>query len=225
MAALSDYLESQLLNHLFRSGTLDKPTKIAIALTSGVPLDSDTGATLPELPASIIVGADTRNTNYQRISLEAPSDDSWLAVGTDPDTAYSVYRDDPTPANSGYFFPLYLVEGKAQNESSNGNATTLTFPEFPSVNFYAPASKLTSANATDPGYPIYDGNGFIKNAEQKTFNAALTDRGWVSGIAILDDSDVGAGNLLMYAKLENPRYVYTGDNIKFDKHSLEISLK
>jgi hypothetical protein len=29
----------------------------------------------------------------------------------------------------------------------------------------------------------------------------------------------------MYAQLENPRIVYTGDNIKFDSNSLEISLK
>ena len=37
MAALSDYLESQLLNHLFRDVSFPKPDRLAIALTSGVP--------------------------------------------------------------------------------------------------------------------------------------------------------------------------------------------
>ena len=47
MAALSDYLESGLLNHVFRGGTFDKPSNISLALTSGIPQDSNTGSTLP----------------------------------------------------------------------------------------------------------------------------------------------------------------------------------
>jgi hypothetical protein len=78
--------------------------------------------------------------------------------------------------------------------------------------------------ATNPGYTTYQGNGFIKNSTQIVFPTALTDWGWVSGIAIVDTSNYASGNLLMYAKLDNPRYVYTGDNIKFDSNSLEISL-
>jgi hypothetical protein len=77
MSALSDYLESGLLHHIFRGQSFPKPSEIAIALTSGVPLDSHTGATIPELPS----GLNNSLTGYSRISLGAPSasgDSTWL---------------------------------------------------------------------------------------------------------------------------------------------------
>ena len=40
--------------------------------------------------------------------------------------------------------------------------------------------------------------------------------GVLFGIAVLDNSSFGAGNLLMCTQLRNPRYIYTGDQIKFD---------
>lgn len=73
MAALSDYLESGLINHVFRGGTFAKPSNISIALTSGVPQDSDTGATLPEIPS----GINGSGTGYARVDLSAPSDTTW----------------------------------------------------------------------------------------------------------------------------------------------------
>ena len=66
MAALSDYLESGLLNHVFRNQSFPKPSSIAIALTSGIPQDSDTGATIPELPS----GINGSGTGYARILLD-----------------------------------------------------------------------------------------------------------------------------------------------------------
>ena len=65
----------------------------------------------------------------------------------------------------------------------------------------------------------------IRNSGQIIFNTALTDWGWVSGIAITDNPTVGEGNLLMHAQLTNPRIIYTGDNVKFDIETLEISFK
>ena len=75
MAALSDYLESGLLHHIFRGQSFAKPTNIAIALTSGVPSDSDTGVnqyndgSLQELPS----GLDNVDTGYRRLNLGNPS--------------------------------------------------------------------------------------------------------------------------------------------------------
>jgi len=66
MAALSDYLESGLLNHVFRNEDFPKPSAIAIALSSGVLQDSDTGATIAELPT----GIDGTGTGYARILLD-----------------------------------------------------------------------------------------------------------------------------------------------------------
>lgn len=73
MAALSDYLESGLINHVFRGETFAKPSNISLALTSGIPKDSDTGATLPEIPS----GINGSGTGYARVDLGAPSDTAW----------------------------------------------------------------------------------------------------------------------------------------------------
>ena len=69
------------------------------------------------------------------------------------------------------------------------------------------------------------GSGIIANSGQIIFNTALLDWGHVSGIAVVDHSDWGSGNLLMYAQLENPRIIYAGDNAKFDAETLEICFK
>ena len=69
------------------------------------------------------------------------------------------------------------------------------------------------------------GSGVIRNSGQIIFTSALHDWGWVSGIAILDSSTYGSGNMLMHAQLTNPRVIYTGDNVKFDMNTLEISFK
>lgn len=233
MAALSDYLESGLLSHIFRNTAFPRPTTIAIALTSGVPLDSNNGSTIPELASGVLDGAIFKSTGYQRISLGPPAssgDNAWSMIGVDITTAYSVsgLRHDNTP---GYFYPLYLSSVTANTASLNGggdgNNTLFNFSDFPTVNFYAPNGNniFQSGVPTKSSYPLYEGNGFIKNKNQLVFNTALTEWGWISGIAIVDHDTVGSGNLLMYAKLGNPRYVFLGDNIRFDINSLEISLK
>jgi hypothetical protein len=234
MAALSDYLESGLLSHIFRNTAFPRPSTIAIALTSGVPLDSDTGSTIPELASGVRSGLDFVTTNYKRIVLGPPAtsgDNTWNSVGVDATTAYSV-SGTKASADMGYFYPLYVNEQAARDYSTlkggNGSAIVYTFAkEFPSVTFYAPQGTniFQSGVTLKSSYPDYEGNGFIRNKNQMVFNTALTEWGWVSGIAILDHETVGSGNLLMYAKLTNPRYVYLGDNIRFDANSLEISLK
>ncbi|MAR66438.1 MAG: hypothetical protein CL833_04195 [Crocinitomicaceae bacterium] len=154
MAALSDYLESGLLNYVFRGQSFTLPTNISIALTSGVPADSNTGATIPECPS----GINGVSTGYSRVSLGDPA-----SAGA---TAWS-----------------YLADDDAQ------------------------------------------GSGVIKNSGQIVFNTALLDWGWVSGVAIVDDSDYGEGKLLMHSQLSNPRQIYMGDNVKFDYQTLEITFK
>ena len=162
MAALSDYLESGLLHHVFRGQSFPKPDTICIALTSGTPLDYHTGSTIPEMASGLADGI--TSTNYSRVDLGSPA-----SMGND-----------------------------RWSYSTEDNAAAVS-PEFAS--------------------------GIIRNDGQIVFNTALTDWGWVSGIAITDHSTVGAGNLLMHAALTNPRVIYTGDNVKFDIDTLEISFK
>mgnify|MGYP003346085594 CR=1 FL=1 len=231
MAALSDYLESAILNHIFRGSTFPKPSSIAIALTNGVPLDSQTGSTLQEVPSGVSKGSNFVTTNYKRLNLSNPATSGnaiWNSVGTDDVTAFQVKgisSSGDAVGVSGYFAPLYLNQTVAASKDGLYQTFTYRFSDFPNVTFYSPKALAQSGVVNNPGYSDYEGNGFIKNAVQLVFDTALQDWGWISGVAIVDSSVYGSGNVLMHSKLSNPRYVYTGDNIKFDLNSLEISLQ
>lgn len=231
MSAISNYLEEKLLNFLFRSATFEKPTNISVALTNGRVYDNHTGATMPEIPTGVVRGNSTVSSNYERVSLGSPlevGDQRWSEPGSDNTTAYYVYSQEV--GNSGYFYPLYLSESTS-NAVGNGTSNEFTFPQtFPGVTFFAPSNNFSEKQAENPDpnesvYQRYEGDGFIKNTANIIFKQAYTDWGTVSGIAVLDSSTYGEGNILMYAELKNPRQIYTGDNIKFDPKSLEISLK
>jgi hypothetical protein len=73
MAQMSNYLESGLLNYLFRSNTnaWAKPPIVALALCSGVPDDASVGNNLPEVPN---VGG------YARKDLFAPANGTWTEI-------------------------------------------------------------------------------------------------------------------------------------------------
>lgn len=227
MAALSDYLESGILKQIFLSGVFVKPTNISIALTSGVPNGSQDGSNIPELPS----GTSEGSTGYARVSLGDPNNNIyWNAVGKDDSSRFKIYQDKTDPNISGYFYPLYITQSVANDISQNGNSTARTFEDFPGITLYSPdtgSNAYQSGVSIDPGtsYTLYDGNGFIKNKTEIVFNTALTDWGYISGVAILDSYVYGSGNLLMFSQLSNPRQIFIGDNIKFDVNSLEISVK
>jgi len=235
MAALSDYLESGLLHHIFFGNTFTSPSTVAVALTSDVPKESQSGVDMPELPSGIQKGSLFVSTNYNRLDLGSSSDGSgiWNNVGIDGTTAYQVFSSESgvgLAAHSGYFYPLYLESSVAVSNSTATPqaALTLTFEDtFPNTTFFAPEGVMVSGDvaSSDPGFIEYEGNGFIKNQNQLLFPTAVEEWGWVSGIAICDSKFAGSGNMLMFAQLTNPRYVFAGDTIKFDSNSLEISLR
>jgi len=162
MANMSDYLESGLLHHVFRGHSLPKPQGMALALTSGIPVESGsaknliTGGFLQELPSG---DPSLGDTGYRRVDLGQPS-----------------------------------VAGDAAWDFS-----------------------------TDEDFAA--GSGFIKNCNTLYFGTALTEWGWVSGIALCDNSDWGEGNLIMQSQLDNARYVFKGDSLKFDIGQLRIQFK
>lgn len=235
MAALSDYLESGILHHIFFGEEFVRPLGLSIALTSAVPKDNDNGSTITELASGTTKGSDFVSTGYSRVNLGSSSEGSgvWNRIGVDDITSYQIETDISGVGklgNSGYFYPLYLSQPSALAASPLGSPSTTThsFVEnFPSVTFYKPAGLGASGDygSSDPGYTEYEGNGFIQNKGQITFGPALSDWGWISGVVIADSGAYGKGNVLMFAALENPRLIYTGDSIKFDARSLEISLK
>lgn len=47
MGSFSDYLENELLDHVFKTGAYTAPTNIYVALCTSTPDDADTGSTFP----------------------------------------------------------------------------------------------------------------------------------------------------------------------------------
>lgn len=74
--AASNYLESGILTHIFRTGTFSKPATIAICLLSGVPNDTLGGNNLPELP----------NSNGYARQVLAPLDANWTLQAQSSDS-------------------------------------------------------------------------------------------------------------------------------------------
>ena len=69
MSAMSNYLEGELIKHIFRTGSFTKPSVLAIALVTTGVTDSETGSTIAEV---------TNANNYARQTLN-PSDSNWAA--------------------------------------------------------------------------------------------------------------------------------------------------
>jgi hypothetical protein len=88
----SDYLESGLRSHLFRSATFAKPTVLAIVLSSGTPVDSMTGSNCLEWQNA---------GGYVRQTLN-PSDTNWSADNLTQGLTYN---------NQAITFPVCTLPG------------------------------------------------------------------------------------------------------------------
>lgn len=153
MAEISRYAASGLLDHLLRGNVFQKPSGVSVALTSTVPVGTDTGATINEIPS----GINGSSTGYARIPLGNPT------------------------------------------VSGDGNWELVT-------DFWT------------------GGSGKLENSINILSSTALADWGWVSGAVILDSNEYGAGNVLLYTQLDNPRVLYTGDAAKFEMNTFDITL-
>lgn len=72
MSAMSDYLEVELRKHLFRTGSMTKPTTLRVALATAAPTDASTGATITEVANS---------NNYSRTGPD-PLDANWSGASS-----------------------------------------------------------------------------------------------------------------------------------------------
>jgi len=73
MSAMSDYLENQLILHIFRTGSWTKPTDLKVALYTTAPTDAGGGV-------------EVSGGSYARVSVP-PGDANWSATsGTDGHT-------------------------------------------------------------------------------------------------------------------------------------------
>jgi hypothetical protein len=76
MAAISDYLESGILNYILRGVSFAPPAKVAVALTRGIPTQSQTGSTIQEV---LPTGQGGISSGYTRvlISTSANASSKW----------------------------------------------------------------------------------------------------------------------------------------------------
>lgn len=72
MTQMSDYLEQEVIKHIFRTGSFTKPTVLAVALCTAAPNDASTGATITEVANS---------NGYARTTIN-PLDANWTSPGT-----------------------------------------------------------------------------------------------------------------------------------------------
>jgi hypothetical protein len=73
MAAISDYLESGILNYIFRGISFTPPAKVAVALTRGVPTQGQTGSTILEV---LPTGQGGVSSGYSRVVISTSSNAS-----------------------------------------------------------------------------------------------------------------------------------------------------
>src|SRR5579883_3286907 len=69
---MSDFLETSLINHVFRTSSYSKPSTLALALLTSAPTDSSTGSTIVEV---------TNAGSYARVALN-PLDTNWAATSS-----------------------------------------------------------------------------------------------------------------------------------------------
>jgi len=74
MSEMSDFLEDELVKHLFRTGSFTKPTVMAIALLTTAADDDDSGV------FSGATGVEVTNANAYARQDEPPLDANWTAT-------------------------------------------------------------------------------------------------------------------------------------------------
>ena len=132
MSAMSDYLELNLIKHLFRTGSFTKPTVMAVALFTAAP--SDSGG-----------GTEVTGGSYARVD-RPPLDANWDAVGaggTDGHTSNTADIVFPSPtANWGVITHVGIFDATtAGNLLFHGALTT---PK--TVNSGDPAPKFVAGD-------------------------------------------------------------------------------
>jgi hypothetical protein len=83
MSALSDFLETELRKHLFRTGSYAKPTVLRVALATAATTDAQTGATITEVTnanAYARTGPDPLDANWSGASATDGLTDNVAAI-------------------------------------------------------------------------------------------------------------------------------------------------
>ena len=114
MTAMSDYLESQLITHLFRGGTYTKPTVLALALCTAAVSDTHTGA---------LTSTEVANANgYLRLTTNvSPADANWSASSSGNGTTTNVNALTFASASGGDWSTITYVAVVDNSTYGSGN--------------------------------------------------------------------------------------------------------
>jgi hypothetical protein len=126
MANLSDYAEDAFIDHIFRDGTFSKPSTIAFALTSGVPVDGSTSGNIGELPLA---------NGYTRVGF-GPSDAHWSAPGATGTTEniQTITFPTCTTAAWGWVSGIAIFDASGHGTGNLLMWGALEYPQYVNVN-------------------------------------------------------------------------------------------
>jgi hypothetical protein len=105
-------------------------------------------------------------------------------------------------------------------ESHNGTS----MPELAAVGAYARVNLGAPSNSVWSEVSQNTNSGTISNSSTITFPTATLDWGYVSGVALTTNSNVGQGQVLVFGALTTPRLVLSGDTFRFNASDISLFL-
>lgn len=128
----SNYLENQVLTHIFRTGSWTKPTSIYIALCTAAPTSVSTGSTIVEPVGNAYarVALNPGNSNWNDPSTGTTSNISVItfpeATGSWGTITHVAIVDSATNGNLLFFGSLGSSQAVSSGDSPGFDTTTLT---------------------------------------------------------------------------------------------------
>lgn len=210
IGGLTDYAESQVVKHYFRTGTIDtKPTTIAIALIRAT-RGTWTAATAYAVNDTVIPS--TPNGRIYRATAVSGTGTSAGTEPTWPTTAAGTVVDN-AGANQ-----ITWTEQQVALEAC-------TFTEVANTGGYArPTLNPLDANWAAPSAGSGAGTGQTSNSSAISYSPSANWAGTVWGFMVLDNSTYGSGNCIAYASLTTPKVVNSGDTVSFAIGALTVQI-
>lgn len=129
--------------------------------------------------------------------------------------------------NTNYIIPtkiaVALTKTPVQPNQTGSTINEINSPEYSRVEISTPENSSTrwDYNANNHKTDL----GPVRNKLNITFPTPTGDWGMISGIAILDSSITGQGNVLFFKELDPPRMIYAGETVKFNPGNFGISIE
>ena len=214
--AMSNYLEEQILTHIFRTGSFTKPTDLAIGLLKTLPSD-DAGTGLAELTM----------TGYSRVARD-PLDANWSdpSAGTQGETDNSAEVDFGTLTGTGE----RAIGVGIWDADAGGN---LLFYGPLAINWFRAAIDAGTNQFQAPGHGLTDDTRVFLRDIVTTTGADEQTEYWIITSATdtfqISTSQGGAavaltGDGSALVGTSKAKDIGDGDAIKFNAGTLDISL-